>query len=523
MPDLKISQLPEYTGNTSGSWLIMNNSGQTTTYKVNQQNFLSSYATTNSVTSLSSSIATTDLSQNNTIAGLATTSSLTSLSSSIAVTDLSQNNRLTAIESVTGSFAPSGNYATTGSNIFVGNQNITGSLTASGSVHTLTGQLLVNGTYNNIGATTGNYINSNVLGAGFNIIEARHGTNQISASINYFEGQTNIMRDNLILTGSLGITGSINQSVTGNSNFNNLTGIQNISGSVVIYGLSPTGVRALIFAPSGSASGSSISYSPNGQGTLSIGTTGAASNISIGANTTSGTTTNIIINSQSGGSNTINGSTKVSGSFTVTGSLNVSGSADLINGNMSRLIAKDVVIESSQANILGVLISAAGVGNVVDIQSNNGIIKMASPNVSITGSLNVTGSATITGSLRVTDIPSGSTSNQYVVYNTGSGQFERTTNSGGSGLKTKSFNITGAGWTYPGSGSLRYRTLNFATPFSSTNFAGSCAFKYNNAGGFRSDFAQYDIINSGSVNLIVSDIPLSSSIFSAIFVENGES
>ena len=35
MSNVKISQLPEFTGNTSGSWLIMNNSGQTTTYKVN--------------------------------------------------------------------------------------------------------------------------------------------------------------------------------------------------------------------------------------------------------------------------------------------------------------------------------------------------------------------------------------------------------------------------------------------------------------------------------------------------------
>lgn len=40
MANVKISQLPEYTGNTSGSWLIMNNSGETTTYKVQKENII---------------------------------------------------------------------------------------------------------------------------------------------------------------------------------------------------------------------------------------------------------------------------------------------------------------------------------------------------------------------------------------------------------------------------------------------------------------------------------------------------
>ena len=40
MANLKISQLPEYTGNTSGSFLVMNNSGETTTYKVKKENYV---------------------------------------------------------------------------------------------------------------------------------------------------------------------------------------------------------------------------------------------------------------------------------------------------------------------------------------------------------------------------------------------------------------------------------------------------------------------------------------------------
>lgn len=42
MADLKISQLPEYTGFTTGSYIVMNNSGETTTYKITKENFLKS-------------------------------------------------------------------------------------------------------------------------------------------------------------------------------------------------------------------------------------------------------------------------------------------------------------------------------------------------------------------------------------------------------------------------------------------------------------------------------------------------
>ena len=100
--------------------------------------------------------------------GFATTSSLTSLSSSIATTDLAQNNRLSSLETTTGSLqnqinqkldtgsfnsytssndarvnsleSKTGSYATTGSNNFVGQQNINGSVNVTGSIN-VTGEL----------------------------------------------------------------------------------------------------------------------------------------------------------------------------------------------------------------------------------------------------------------------------------------------------------------------------------------------------------------------------------------------
>lgn len=65
MSNLKISQLPEYTGNTNGTWLIMNNSGETTTYKVKKENWVFPYNGTATITgslNVSSSFSTTNYS-----------------------------------------------------------------------------------------------------------------------------------------------------------------------------------------------------------------------------------------------------------------------------------------------------------------------------------------------------------------------------------------------------------------------------------------------------------------------------
>ena len=56
------------------------------------------------------------------------TTGYSTFSGSIASTDLSQNNRLNSIEGVTGS------YATTGSNVFIGNQTVTGSLIVTNGI-----------------------------------------------------------------------------------------------------------------------------------------------------------------------------------------------------------------------------------------------------------------------------------------------------------------------------------------------------------------------------------------------------
>jgi hypothetical protein len=314
---------------------------------------------------------------------------------------------------------------------------------------------------------------------------------------------------NATITGSLNVSGNISAATS--SNFRSVT-----------FGDSFVGVLGPgnLFVPNGYVNTPAIfaESAPPSTGTLDIFThqrlslTSSIGNVNISAGQFGGTPRNINLTSAGG---TINsGSLRVIGNTTLTGSLNVTGSSTLNAGGLGNNILTGSINAMDAVGAGNYMVARAGGSNFLNAALNE-----------LSGSVKnrIIGPTEITGSLRVSDIPSGSTSNQYVVYNTGSGQFERTTNTGGSGLKTKSFNITGAGWTYPGSGSVRYRTLNFATPFSSTNFAGSCMFKYDNSTGFRNDEARYDIINSGSVNLIVDNVPLSSSIFNAIFIENGES
>jgi trimeric autotransporter adhesin len=114
----------------------------TTTNGLSSSIALTTSGLTSTITSLSSSVATTTN-------GLS--SSIGSLSSSVSTTNLNQNNRLDSIEGKTGS------YATTSSNIFQGNQTITGSLYIS--------QDLIVG-----GSSSIQNISSSVLNIGDNII-----------------------------------------------------------------------------------------------------------------------------------------------------------------------------------------------------------------------------------------------------------------------------------------------------------------------------------------------------------------
>jgi len=369
MSNLKISQLPEYSGSTAGSWLIANNAVETGTYKIQRENFLSGYALTSSLSALSSSIAVTDLSQNNTIATLATTSSLTALSSSIATTDLSQNNRLTTIE---------GRYATTGSNVFRGNQTITGSLNVTGSstLNAAGGNNILTGSINAIESVgVGNYVVAR--GGGSNFIEAS--INQLSGSVkNRIIGPTEI-------TGSLIASSSISntlQSMVGNTllsnGTNSLQAPENyITSSILTRIVSPVITMTGSLNVSSSISGSvhNISGPTNiFNGGLNVSASAASVNNIISSNLTSGT------NTIQGWTNIIRGINKLEGDTTITGSLTASGSLHRLIGNTTITGSLNV---TSGATISGSIITTGSVqGNVnaLTITSNTASLNLNNGN-----------------------------------------------------------------------------------------------------------------------------------------------
>jgi hypothetical protein len=106
----------DYSNVTNKPTLVSGSSQITITGTTDYTTFSSSIST--SIGDLSSSIATTTSNLS---------SSVGSLSSSVATTTFNVENRLDSIEGVTGS------YATTGSNVFIGDQTITGSLFVSNS------------------------------------------------------------------------------------------------------------------------------------------------------------------------------------------------------------------------------------------------------------------------------------------------------------------------------------------------------------------------------------------------------
>jgi formylmethanofuran dehydrogenase subunit C len=351
MANLKISQLPEYTGSMTNTWTVLNNSGETATYKVDRENWLSGYATSADLSAVSSSIATTDLNQNNTIATLATTASINALSGSIATTDLGQNNRLTNLENtyattasvnaLSSSIASAG-YAITGSNTFIGTETISGSVVIQGSGNTalnvnggnslFSGSIIINGSspsgtkflfFNNASGSAGTTVSYNPASNGnFSIFQSGSGVINIGSI-----SGTNAIFGNTKLTGSLTQTGSL--TVSGSGTFQDNLAVTSSANKYVR--VSTNTYQSSLFASSleivdkaTTNTGSvltqfDLSFVGKGAGK---GLTNDTNQLSIYGNNV-GITGSLII---SGSNHKVIGTTTITGSVIITGSLTNSGS-----------------------------------------------------------------------------------------------------------------------------------------------------------------------------------------------------
>jgi fibronectin-binding autotransporter adhesin len=452
------------------------------------------FATTSSVNSLSSSIATTDLNQNNVIAGLATTSSLTSLSSSIASTDLGQNNRLGSLETATGSLqnqinqkldsssfnsytssndgrvssleSKTGSYATTGSNVFQGTQTITGSLDVTGTITALSASI----TY----LETIYQTSSIIFSSGSNILGDEAGDTQT------LNGQVNIPLGNLNITGAT--TSSLGF-------FGNLQGTASYATQALSASYAPQDPL-----PSGLVSGSAqISYTgitdvPSGiiSGSVQISDLGFATTSSVNQkldtgsfNTYSGDTLNLInqkLDSSSFNSYTSSNDSKVNSLISQTGSY------------VTEAESGSFMITGSVAG--DTLTFTKGDGSQFSLQVNTGSL----PSGLVSGSSQIS----YTG---ITDVPNGIVSSSAQVSFTGITDVPSGLVSGSGQISDLGFATTGSN-TFRGdqviSGSLLGSTLNDGQIRIFSDTFNSGAVKMNISSSAPS--AQSNIIFGGAVS-----------------------
>ena len=179
-----------------------------------------------------------------------------------------------------------GSFATTGSNVFIGNQIVTGSLFTSGS-NTLLGSTTLTGSFSVSGSTlqTGNntLIGNTTLSGSINVSGS-----QTFTGVSTFYGNHTLSGSNTI-TGNTVMSGSIN--VSGSSVFNN--SIFTVTGSTSVLG----------------------DFNVKGRSTFSD------------------TTFTITGSQYFTGSSFINGSQRLTGNSEITGSLNVIGNINVVSGS----------------------------------------------------------------------------------------------------------------------------------------------------------------------------------------------
>jgi len=420
MANTKISELPLFTGNTAGAYLVMNNSGQTTTFKVTRENIIgasgtsgtsgSSGAAGSSGTSGDSLFALTG-SVWNTTNNVGITGSLT-LRNTISndITALNgggitfQNSTGTIISSLQedslyfgsgsdfGTIAFSRNTLTTLAN----RVDISGSVAVSGSITSTS-----DSTFNSVvvgkaaGSTsvTNTRVGNNSLlftgvgatGTANTAIGRSNLTNNSVGSSNTAIGASNLANN---------ISGSFNTAI-GASNLGNLrTGNENTSIGFSNLGLMATGSSTMAIGTSTLAN-----YRGDGFNNMGIGPRFTLNRLESGAE-------NIAIGSYAmqnvltGSNNTIIGG----GAFAnMTGSNNI-GLGYYAGTNLTGTVNNTLVIDSllrtnyqNEGLIYGVMN-----GTVANQTLRLNAATTISNNTQITGSLNVSGSVNIEGPLRIT-------------------------------------------------------------------------------------------------------------------------
>jgi hypothetical protein len=357
MSNLKISQLPNFTGNTSGSWLIANNSGETETFKIQKESFLSGYATTGS-------------------------------------------NTFIGTETISGSVLIQGGPGAIALAINQGNFRISGSIAINSTTSTAIRQLFFTHPSGSLWGSTISYNPiSGPSGSGSLRIE-----NGISGSIviggtsenfiqgtNFIQGRTDISGSNTTITGSLGING--NTRINGNTT---ITGSLNVTSNAIISGSISVGQtdsanKTISFASSSINPGAVVQYYRDvvAGGRLEV-NTGADNRgvVAVGGGQNGTKTGSFLSLDKNTGNTLLFGSSSISiesplinvtGSVTTTGNVNVSGS--IVLGGVS----ENIYFNSGSG--IGAFVSydptLNGVGGTLSVNTNGtvGLVNLGASGV----------------------------------------------------------------------------------------------------------------------------------------------
>ena len=310
--------------------------------------FSSSIST--SIGSLSSSVATTT----NTLSS-SLSSSIGSLSSSVATTTSNLSSRVGSVET------KSGSYATTGSNTFIGTENITGNLTVTGSIIVSSGSAVYNSSLN-LTDTSSLTLNS---GSSLYVYD----TGIISGT---FKGS---ISGSLPINGNVTITGSVVSTVT-----------SLVSGSSQISITGTTGYST--FSSSVSTSIGSLSSSI---ATTTSGLSASIDSLSSSIATTTGNLSSSVATTTSGLASRIGSVETKSGSYATTGS-NIFVGSQVITGSL--YITTDLVVQGCSC-LQNITASAVSIGtNVVMLNTATPAVRFAGISVQDSGS-----NAGVTGSI----------------------------------------------------------------------------------------------------------------------------
>jgi hypothetical protein len=340
---------------------------ETTSASVNSSiSNLNSFTASNANTSLNTytgSNDTTNTAQNNRLTNLETTSA----SVNISVTNLNSYSASVS-NSIQQLSLKTGSYATTGSNSFIADQQITGSLGVSGDITVL-------------GAVNARQFNIGI----------------ISSSILYTSGSTKFgdtQDDIMSVTGSVNITGSITMTGNISASANNIYTIgspsnrfANIYSAATIYGASIRGT-ALNFGDENGANYMRIFASPG--------------NIAI-SNQTSPTDNGSRLQILASGSQN---ALYVSGSSIFTGSLGVSGSVTATSFIGSIASTNGVISGSSQVDIT----QTTGYTTFSSSLAAGNIFKQTGSAYTTTNNIQITGSLAIAGNITASNINVGAPS-----------------------------------------------------------------------------------------------------------------